>query len=73
MRREQGSGDECGETIKQIFDNFTVFQIEIIEYWGYPAEVHEVITSDGYILEMFRIARGTLAIKSKLFEVFRII
>ncbi|GMS93321.1 hypothetical protein PENTCL1PPCAC_15496, partial [Pristionchus entomophagus] len=30
----------------------------IIERWEYPVEVHQVTTSDGYILDLFRIPRG---------------
>jgi lysosomal acid lipase/cholesteryl ester hydrolase len=31
---------------------------DIIQFWGYPAETHEVITADGYILTMHRIPYG---------------
>jgi len=30
----------------------------VIEYYGYPCEIHEVTTSDGYILELHRIPHG---------------
>lgn len=30
----------------------------MIEYWGYPAEEHEVNTSDGYIIRIHRIPHG---------------
>lgn len=32
-----------------------VLQPDVIKFFGYPVEVHNVITSDGYILEMHRI------------------
>ncbi|VDM76850.1 unnamed protein product [Strongylus vulgaris] len=31
---------------------------EIIQYWGYPVEVHKVLTMDGYILTLHRIPYG---------------
>ncbi|RXG54876.1 Gastric triacylglycerol lipase, partial [Armadillidium vulgare] len=31
---------------------------EIIQSFGYPAEVHHVTTEDGYILELHRIPYG---------------
>lgn len=33
-------------------------QSEIIEYWGYPSEKYELLTSDGYYLEIDRIPYG---------------
>lgn len=32
--------------------------LELIQYWGYPAERHHVVTNDNYILEVHRIPRG---------------
>jgi len=31
---------------------------QLIKYWGYPAEVHEAVTEDGYVLTMHRIPHG---------------
>ncbi|KAJ6657782.1 hypothetical protein lerEdw1_001969 [Lerista edwardsae] len=31
---------------------------QLIEYWGYPCERHEVVTEDGYVLVLFRIPHG---------------
>ena len=30
-------------------------QAELIQYWGYPAERHQIRTADGYIFEVHRI------------------
>ena len=27
---------------------------QLIKYWGYPAETHEAVTKDGYVLTLFR-------------------
>lgn len=32
--------------------------MEVIKYYGYPAETHQTITTDGYILTMQRIPFG---------------
>ena len=37
---------------------FLPFQTEIIEAMGYPTEIHNIVTGDGYILELHRIPHG---------------
>lgn len=39
-------------------DDETSFQPTLIQKYGYPCEIHKVITPDGYILEMHRIPHG---------------
>ncbi|XP_036685023.1 gastric triacylglycerol lipase isoform X2 [Balaenoptera musculus] len=31
---------------------------QMISYWGYRSEMHEVITADGYVLQVYRIPHG---------------
>lgn len=37
---------------------FQILKIEQVEYYGYPIEIHEVTTVDGYILQLHRIPYG---------------
>ena len=37
----------------------------MIKYWGYPFEKYEVITKDGYILDLYRIPHGRNETPSK--------
>ncbi|KAL3285127.1 hypothetical protein HHI36_019251 [Cryptolaemus montrouzieri] len=36
---------------------------EMIQSYGYPVEIHEIITEDGYILNMYRIPHGKVGSK----------
>ncbi|GMR46775.1 hypothetical protein PMAYCL1PPCAC_16970, partial [Pristionchus mayeri] len=38
--------------------NTTILQVGLITRWGYPVEKYDVITQDGYILDLIRIPRG---------------
>ncbi|KAJ1347262.1 hypothetical protein KIN20_002283 [Parelaphostrongylus tenuis] len=39
---------------------------EIIRHWGYPAEVHQTVTADGYLLTLHRIPYGKGATLKRL-------
>ncbi|XP_025198770.1 lipase 3-like isoform X2 [Melanaphis sacchari] len=41
-----------------LFENYSLSTVEIIQNNGYDVEVHNVITADGYILELHRIPRS---------------
>lgn len=43
---------------KRMLDEVQLTTPELIEAQGYPAEIHNVVTEDGYILEMHRIPHG---------------
>lgn len=40
-------------------------QVDMIRYWGYPVEVHDVHTEDGYTLDLFRIPHGRFSLTSE--------
>lgn len=39
----------------------------MIRRWDYPAESYDVVTGDGYILDLFRIPYGRFSEKSRQF------
>lgn len=41
--------------INYLSENYFIEQLDLVKKYGYNGEVHEVITSDGYILELHRI------------------
>lgn len=43
-----------------------LYFLDYCKYFGYPAEAHDVITDDGYILKVFRIQKKGSTIKSGL-------
>ncbi|VDM75330.1 unnamed protein product [Strongylus vulgaris] len=51
---DESAGKYCGidSNLKQYV------QPQIIQHWGYPAEIYTVTTEDGYILELHRIPYG---------------
>lgn len=44
--------------------------LEYCKHFGYPAESHDVVTQDGYILKVFRIQKKGSQIKSGLKPMF---
>ncbi|CAD1480523.1 unnamed protein product, partial [Heterotrigona itama] len=50
-----GQCKEANEILKLPFDNEVPTATDIVQKAGYPAESHEVVTQDGYILRMDRI------------------
>ncbi|VDM77088.1 unnamed protein product [Strongylus vulgaris] len=61
---------------RYVYSNFITFEWdnpcfvktkpEIIQYWGYPVEVHKVLTMDGYILTLHRIPYGRIEVHKVL-------
>lgn len=41
-------------------------QTQIIQILGYPVQIHEVVTEDGYLLDIYRIPHGTEHSKNKV-------
>ena len=44
---------------------------ELCKYWGYPVEVHDAVTKDGYVLALHRIPHGRKNGKVFIQSVFR--
>ncbi|KAJ8929437.1 hypothetical protein NQ314_017886 [Rhamnusium bicolor] len=40
-------------------------RIQILHKYGYPVEVHTIVTDDGYILTAYRIPRGRNGVSSR--------
>lgn len=40
------------------WSDFTPMQTQQIQHFGYPVEIHEIITDDGYVLQLHRIPHG---------------
>ena len=47
------SSMDCTEII--YYPEFLFIQPEVIEKYGYPVEIHQTVTEDGYVITMFRI------------------
>lgn len=46
-------------------------KFDMIKRWDYPAELHDVITADGYILNIFRIRHGRAPQTSGFLQIIR--